>query len=335
MHKNIVIFGGMGFLGQHFAELMVNLPETKRIYLVDLETARNEPLRARLKVSTNIEFVALDIRTDSATWPKIDDISLIANFAAIHREPGHTYREYYDTNLAGAENVTRYAARINCLEIIFTSSISVYGPSEAKICEASPKIPATAYGNSKLMAELIHQRWLACASARKLTIVRPGVVYGTAERGNVSRLVRAVRGGYFVYTANEKTIKSGCYVKNLCHAMLDIHTATEFGPFNVFNMSTSPLPTLEDYVTSIQKSLGVNRKILNIPLPLLYVAFFTIEWLCKLLRRPTSINRVRLKKLTHSNNIEPEFLMSVNWQEPFSFNETFDDWQTEDPAVWR
>lgn len=117
--------------------------------------------------------------------------------------------------------------------------------------------------------------------------------------------------------------------------MLDIHTATEFGPFNVFNMSTSPLPTLEDYVTSIQKSLGVKRKILNIPLPLLYVAFFTIEWLCKLLRRPTSINRVRLKKLTHSNNIEPEFLMSVNWQEPFSFNETFDDWQTEDPAVWR
>jgi len=43
----ILYFCGMGFIGQHFAELMTSFPRVKRVYLADLATARNDSLRER------------------------------------------------------------------------------------------------------------------------------------------------------------------------------------------------------------------------------------------------------------------------------------------------
>ena len=49
------------------------------------------------------------------------------NFAAVHREPGHAREEYFDTNIAGAKNVCAFAEETGCKNILFTSSIAVYG----------------------------------------------------------------------------------------------------------------------------------------------------------------------------------------------------------------
>ena len=38
-------------------------------------------------------------------------VGLIANFAAVHREPGHEDYEYFECNLLGAENVCDWAER--------------------------------------------------------------------------------------------------------------------------------------------------------------------------------------------------------------------------------
>ena len=59
-----------------------------------------------------------------------EEIDLIANFAAVHREPGHEEYEYFECNIKGAENICNWAERTNCQKIIFTSSIAPYGPSE-------------------------------------------------------------------------------------------------------------------------------------------------------------------------------------------------------------
>ncbi len=55
--------------------------------------------------------------------------------------------------------------------------------------ESSELTPATAYGRSKRLAEIIHQRWRGANGARRLATVRPAVVFGPGERGNFSYLV--------------------------------------------------------------------------------------------------------------------------------------------------
>src|SRR5690606_31892986 len=104
------------------------------------------------------EEVAGDVRRPIDWFPE-EKVDLIANFAAVHREPGHEDYEYYETNLLGAENVCAWAERVGCNKLIFTSSIAPYGPSESPKNEGSLPVPVSAYGGSKLVAEQIHQKW--------------------------------------------------------------------------------------------------------------------------------------------------------------------------------
>ena len=123
--------------------------------------------------------------------------------------------------MKGAENVCSWADQVGCNRIIFTSSIAPYGPAEEPKDEQSLTVPVTAYGSSKLAAEKIHIAWQhKDIEDRQLVIVRPGVVFGPGEGGNVSRMIKAVLHRYFFYMGNAQTRKAGIYVKELCHAMI-------------------------------------------------------------------------------------------------------------------
>ncbi len=108
---------------------------------------------------------------------------------------------------------------VGCSRMVFTSSISPYGPSEDLKDESSLPAPETPYGSSKLEAEKIHMRWQSDLHSRRVLTLRPGVVFGPGEGGNVTRLVRSVVKGYFAYMGNRQTRKAGGYVKELCRAI--------------------------------------------------------------------------------------------------------------------
>src|SRR6202022_3314376 len=100
----------------------------------------------------------------------------------------------------GAVQVCRLANAVRCNSIVFTSSISVYGPSEQPLDEEAEPAPTSAYGRSKLAAEGIHNLWqVQHPEERRLTIVRPAVIYGLTERGNFTRLSRLLSRGAFIY----------------------------------------------------------------------------------------------------------------------------------------
>lgn len=194
--KLTVIFGGTGFIGVFFAQYLLDEGKADKVYLVDIEPVEikfSEFRKKQVAKDSRIVFVKGDVRQSLEWFSPTEPVTLIANFAAIHREPGHEDFEYYQTNLLGAENVCAWAEKVGCKSIIFTSSISPYGPSEAEKDDRSLPSPVTAYGGSKLAAEKIHKIWQARDDERRrLVIVRPGVVFGPGEGGNVSRLIKAV-----------------------------------------------------------------------------------------------------------------------------------------------
>ena len=255
--KNVVIFGGSGFIGTFFARHLVEEHNASKVYLYDHEPVNEKAFvfrRTMVESYPQIEMITGDVKT-SIEWVPKETIDLVANFAAVHREPGHEDHEYYECNLPGAENVCDWAERIKCNRIIFSSSIAPYGPSEMARDERSIPVPTSAYGGSKLAAEKIHQIWQAKDEKRQLVIVRPGVVFGPGEGGNVSRLIKAVRKRYFFYMGNRKTRKAGIYVKELCRAMMWVinsETAKADG-VSLFNMSMNPGPSIEEYVDAIAR----------------------------------------------------------------------------------
>lgn len=335
-----VIFGGTGFIGTCFAEHLLNTNSYSKVYLFDIEPLENKTSEYRKRLINNlpkIEIVLGDVRKEISLQVK-EKVSLIANFAAIHREPGHDNFEYFETNILGAENVCAWAESVNCKDIIFTSSISPYGPSESEKNEQTLTVPVTAYGSSKLAAEKIHQSWLAADKQnRNLVIVRPGVVFGPGEGGNVSRLIKAVIGRYFFYMGNQNTRKAGTYVKELCLAMLWVlNRQKEHGEhFSLFNMSMNPGPSIQEYVQSVCMVAGVKRKVLAIPYPAMLAAAYAIDLIARPLRINHPFSPVRIRKLVRSNNILPTFLIERDYQFKFTQSTAFSDWKKICPEEWK
>jgi nucleoside-diphosphate-sugar epimerase len=258
---------------------------------------------------------------------------IVFNLAAIHREPGHEPVEYFATNLNGAENICSYTAAIGCPRLVFTSSISTYGLSEDLKDEGSVPVPETAYGGSKLAAEKIHLTWKAGAPERKLLLLRPGVVFGPGEGGNVTRLVRSLVKGYFVYLGNRKTRKAGGYVKEMCHVVqfgMEHQDRTGDG-VTLLNFSMDPPATMESFVNAIKSVAGIRRSPLTIPRSLILGISYPVDAISRTFGIAQPISPVRIRKLFRSTSIEPRKLRELGYTWKFTLEEAFRDWKQDFP----
>jgi len=337
--KCAVIFGGTGFIGSFFAAHILDENIVDTVYLVDheaLESKTNHYRRTSLNARESVHNISADVR-HKIEWVPSENVVLVANFAAVHREPGHNSNEYYETNILGAENVCNWCDLVGCKSLIFTSSISPYGPGLNVKSEKTLPVPATPYGNSKLIAEKIHYSWFSAdKTEKKLIIVRPGVVFGPGEGGNVSRLIKSVLGGYFVYVGNRKTRKAGVYVKELCSALtwaMDIGNEPDKS-YIIFNMTMNPGPSIENYVESICRVAKISQRKLSIPFLFIYSASIALSFVLGILRISHPFSPTRVKKLVSSNDIRPDFLIENGYNYKFNLDSALNDWKETSPEEW-
>jgi nucleoside-diphosphate-sugar epimerase len=128
LKRTAIVFGGTGFIGTFFSKFLLNLNFVDKVYLLDIESPQDKYsfYRSRqILEDSRLLFVEVDVRKPIDFFPP-EEVFWIANFAAIHREPGHDDCEYFYTNMLGAQNVCEYAEKLNCKNILFTSSISPY-----------------------------------------------------------------------------------------------------------------------------------------------------------------------------------------------------------------
>jgi nucleoside-diphosphate-sugar epimerase len=336
-----VIFGGTGFIGSFYARHLLDNSRVNKVYVVD-----NEPLDQKRSAfrkllvgdDSRINYIHGDVRRPLCWFAPPESIELIANFAAIHREPGHEPAEYFTTNINGAQNVCDWADAVGCSTMVFTSSISPYGRGEEPKDEETLTVPLTPYGSSKLVAEKIHQLWRAADVAnRRLVIVRPGVVFGPGEGGNVSRMIKAIRGNYFFYMGNRTTRKAGIYVKELCR-MIDwaVHDKAETDGYVLFNATLAPCPSVEEYVSAICGAFGFKKRtVASVPYSGIRIASQLIETLMRPLKIAHPFSPVRVEKLVNSNNIIPKYLTKNGYRYKYDLNSSFVDWKATSPEDWQ
>jgi len=251
----------------------------------------------------------------------------IFNFAAVHREPGHGRKEYFDTNIAGAKNVCAFAEQADCRNVLFTSSIAVYGFLEGPTSESTLPYPATPYGISKMCAELIHKGWRRSGEGRRLVICRPGVIYGPGDPGNMLRMIRAVQKGYFVFPGSKNLRKSYGYIEGLLDSFeFMMARAEEQLTYNYVERETEPLKTL---VQNVQAHVGRKIPTFTAPLPVLQA----VAAMAQLLTSGRSpLHPVRVRKTAMSTHIIPETLLQMGFHFRYDFPASLKDWAQKSPG---
>lgn len=323
---NYIIFGGSGFIGTHLIKLLKAecIKTEDKIYDLDIVMPGEEGVVPGIvEEIEGVNYIRLDVRKpiEFEFEPTANDI--IFNLAAVHRTPGHPDYAYFETNILGAENVTEFASKHNINKILFTSSIAPYGAAEELKTEETIPTPNTPYGISKLTAEKIHMIWQAKDNDRELTIVRPGIVYGKGEHGNMTRLYWGQRKRYFMYTGRKDTIKACIYVKELVRFFKYRMIDNDFKGVDIYNCTFEPAYTIEQICNTMQKATGMKRRIPLIPGGFLMTVARIVG---PIGGRKIGIHPARVKKLMVSTNICGKKLAASGYKFHYTLEESFRDW---------
>ena len=323
--KTCILFGGSGFIGTYLVERFLQTERFDSIIIGDLKETHIKNSKTR--------YYYVDVRKPiDIKIDRIDETgSWIFNLAAIHREPGHLPREYYETNIYGAENVIEYAERTGIRNIFFTSSIAPYGEAREQKVESSLLQPVTPYGISKGLAEKIHLIWQAREKdLRRLIICRPGVIYGPRDPGNVLRMIKAIKKGIFFFPGDPNIVKAYGYVFGLLDSVEFTMDKIQ-DKVVVYNYTEWPLLSLKQMVNAIKKLFGYRKPVFRAPMPLLFLASFFIRISGMFPSLAKELHPIRIKKASFPTNIKPEFLINRGFEFRYGLTKSLEHWLSLSP----
>ncbi|TAF75598.1 MAG: NAD(P)-dependent oxidoreductase [Bacteroidetes bacterium] len=310
-----IIFGGAGYIGTKLSEYLLSNKICSTVYILDLK-------ESPLKNNENVICTIADVRNPISTSILKHPVEWIFNFAAIHREPGHESQEYFETNIKGATNICQFAEKVGCSNIFFTSSISPYGPTLKATDESILPMPNTPYGISKLSAEFIHKLWQSKNISNRLIIVRPGVIYGPGDPGNILRMIKAVKKGYFFLPVNPTIKKSYGYVFGLFESIVFMINQPE--KVITYNYVEQETLSLGGMISTINKVLGTNGKVIRIPLFALKIAANILH---KIKPNLNGIHPERVKKVARPTHILPNELIKRGFTFNYDFEKSLIHWK--------
>lgn len=329
MKKIGIIFGGSGYIGYFLTQRLIKDNLFDYIIIFDLKEPQ---IFLEPHLEERVQYLKGDVRKPI----KIDTIeeldnekSWVFNLAAIHREPGHDYHEYFDTNIAGAYNINSFAREHKIQNIFFTSSIAPYGKSLLKRTEKSQLYPETAYGISKALAEKIHQIWMKEDNSHRLIIVRPSVIFGPHDPGNVYRMIKAIKKGTFILPDGGKVIKAYGYVYGLIDSI--IFTMNKSERLIIYNYAENPLVPLNEMAKIVKRKFNYNKPVLGVSVKTLSVIAYFLSAFLKVFGKTTDIHPVRVKKAGFPTNIEASYLIRNGFEFKYDFERALDDWKRKAP----
>ncbi|MBQ7132005.1 MAG: NAD-dependent epimerase/dehydratase family protein [Oscillospiraceae bacterium] len=165
--KNILIIGKNSYLAKCFARRLTQCGS----YHFDMISARDEGWQ----------------KTDYSVYDSVVIFSGI-----VHRKEKKADSElYYSVNSELASAICEKAKIGGAKQLVFMSTMSVYGTSSGIITSDTPENPDSLYGKSKLSGE---KRVSAQGcDGFSVAIVRPPMVYGNGCSGNYARLSALVK----------------------------------------------------------------------------------------------------------------------------------------------
>jgi nucleoside-diphosphate-sugar epimerase len=202
---------------------------------------------------------------------------------------------YYDVNVGGAENLLYALKKHTVKRLIFTSTVAVYGLNAGVPDEDSTIRPFNDYGKSKYKSETIFNGWADSDPTNCLITVRPTVIFGVKNQGNVYNLLHQLSSGKFIMVGKGHNRKSMGYVLNLTKFLVSLLKSPS-GQF-VYNYADKPDLSMNELIQIFYNTVGGNNRVnLRIPYPIGLIGGYCYDILAKITGITYPISSIRIKK---------------------------------------
>jgi nucleoside-diphosphate-sugar epimerase len=280
----VCIVGGSGFIGTRLSQCFIKSGQPFNI--VDRAPSRAFPDHVQLA----------DVRSLDALRQSITDNDPLINLAAEHRDDVRPLSLYDEVNVGGARNLCIVAREKNVRTIVFTSTVAVYGFAPIGTDESGTIAPFNNYGRTKYEAEQVFKAWQAEApDERTLVIIRPTVVFGEQNRGNVYNLLRQIASDRFVMVGKGENRKSMAYVQNIA-AFIEYSLSFKPG-VHIYNFIDKPDLTMNQLVGAVKRILGQSELIgFRLPYTVGYAIGKGFDLVAAITGKRLAISSIRVKK---------------------------------------
>jgi len=306
---NIAIIGGSGFVG---TKLIGNLIDTPTLNLINIDKQQSSSYPQITKIANVLDKVRLK------ELLKGQDVVIL--LAAEHRDDVSPTSLYYDVNVEGMRHTLEAMEANGVNRLIFTSSVAVYGLDKDNPDESFPADAFNHYGKSKWEAEQVLQEWYKTHSDWNVNIVRPTVIFGEGNRGNVFNLLNQIASGKFMMIGDGKNQKSMSYVGNVV-AFLEFLIQHKREGHNVYNYVDKPDFTTNDLVYHTGEILGKKIPTTHIPYWIGMLGGYGFDVLAFISRKKLTISSVRVKKFCAVTKYDSTKAMSSGFVPPYSMEE--------------
>lgn len=281
-----LVTGATGFIGRALVEALLERGEPVRALV-------RTPEKAQDLAAKGVELVA-GVLPDAIPAEAFRGVQTVFHLAGVIASRD---REVYDR--VNAEGTLRLAERVAQespeAHFIFTSSLSAHGPSPYPAREEDLPHPISAYGKSKLKAE----RGLRAfrGRIRKITILRPVVVYGPGEKAYLG-LIRLAQKGWFPHVPGFRAMF--IHVRDLVEAYL---RARDQAPadWNLYFVAHPEIHSFRTFGELLEEALG--RPVRFFPL---FPSWLRAAWMGVVLLRPFWSLPARMERL--------EDIRGISWQ---------------------
>lgn len=261
MGERVLITGASGFVGGHAADEMVRAGYQVR-------RAMRRPPAGRLE-GDDVVLGDFDAQTDwSAALAGVDVVVHAA--AKVHmmdRAASRTPEAYRVANVDATRRLAESAARAGVRRFVFLSSVSVHGDGSdgQPVSERSPIRAVGGYAASKAQAESVLVD-VSTSSGMETIALRPPMVYGPANPGNLPRLVALIRRGLPLPLGAVDNHRSFIAVRNLVDAIVCV-CGTERRLANAYVISDGVAFSTPQLIRLLAEGVGRKPRLVSVPVP--------------------------------------------------------------------
>jgi GlcNAc-P-P-Und epimerase len=308
MKNKIQIIGGSGFVGSR----LINELNEKNCENFD---------KNQSPFYSNITSIGDIRKMDTICLNKATNVVVL--LAAEHRDDVTPDSLYYDVNVKGTKNVLKKMDEMGVKHIVFTSSVAIYGLNKINPDESFKPDPFNHYGKSKWLAEQEIKKWYEDNPAEKsVSIIRPTVIFGERNRGNVYNLLKQISSGRFMMIGKGQNKKSMAYVGNIVSLIKSRLESIELG-YHIFNYADKPDFNMTELTHLIESKMNINLQKQRIPYWLGMVGGYAFDLIALISRKKLDISSVRVKKFCATTQFNASKVHDV-FKSPYTLKEGLD-----------
>lgn len=306
----IAMIGASGFIGTRLLGLLHEEPSKYECKNIDLLPSH---------FFNDVTTIG-DVREQKQMDVELKGADVVVLLAAQHRDDVSPVSLYYDTNVGGMEVTLKAMEKNGIKRIIFFSSVAVYGLNKKNPNENHPADPFNHYGKSKWQAEEVLQKWYESHPDWNINIIRPTVVFGERNRGNVYNLLKQISSGRFLMVGKGENKKSMAYVGNIV-AFVKFLIDNKIAGYNVYNYIDKPDNNMNQLVSHVSKVLNKHIPATHYPYWLGMMGGYCFDLLAKITGKKLTVSSVRVKKFCATTEFDSSKMLNSGFVPPYTLDE--------------